>query len=44
MKDYYKVLGIPKDANKDQIKKAYQEYLKKWKTEEDKFREASDAY
>ena len=28
--DYYKVLGVPKDANETQIKKAYRKGALKW--------------
>lgn len=29
-KDYYKLLGVPKDANDDQIKKAYRKLALQW--------------
>jgi DnaJ-class molecular chaperone len=55
-KDYYQILGIPRDANDEQIKQAYRNLAKKYhpdvnigKTEiyepsADKFRELSEAY
>jgi DnaJ-class molecular chaperone len=55
-KDYYQILGVPRDASDDQIKQAYRNLAKKYhpdvnigKTETyepsaDKFRELSEAY
>ena len=51
-KDYYAVLGVPKTASKEEIKKAYRKLARKWhpdinpgdKTAEQKFKEISVAY
>jgi len=52
-KDYYKILGIAKDASEDEIKRAYKKQALKWhpdrnagKTEEasQKFKEISEAF
>jgi curved DNA-binding protein len=50
-KDYYKTLGISKDASQDEIKKAYRKLAMKHhpdhakgKANEDKFKEISEAY
>lgn len=51
-KDYYKILGIKKDATADQIKKAYRKLALKFhpdrnqgdKASEDKFKEIAEAY
>lgn len=51
-RDYYEVLGVPKNATPDQIKKAYRSLARKYhpdvnpdKTEaEEKFKEVSEAY
>lgn len=50
-KDYYEILGIPKGASKDDIKKAYKQLAKKYhpditkdKSTEEKFKEVSEAY
>ncbi len=51
-KDYYKTLGVKKDASEAEIKKAYRTLVKKYhpdknqgdKIAEDKFKEVSEAY
>ena len=51
-RDYYEILGIPKSASKDEIKKAYRKLALKHhpdknkgnKSSEEKFKEASEAY
>ncbi|CAD7697242.1 unnamed protein product [Ostreobium quekettii] len=52
-KDYYKVLGVPRDATDDQLKKAYRKLALKWhpdrstenkKQAEEKFKEIGEAY
>ncbi len=52
MKDYYEILGVPKDATLDQIKKAYRRLALKYHPDknrgdpeaEKKFKEISEAY
>jgi len=51
-KDYYKILGIEKNAEEDEIKKAYRKLAKQWhpdknpdnKKAEDRFKQISEAY
>jgi molecular chaperone DnaJ len=51
-RDYYEILGVPKDADKTQIKKAYRKIALKYhpdknpddKEAEEKFKEAAEAY
>lgn len=51
-KDFYKILGVKKDASQDEIKKAYRKLARKWhpdinpgnKEAETKFKEISGAY
>ena len=51
-KDYYRILGVGKDASKDDIKKAYRKLAHKYhpdknpnnKESEDKFKEVTEAY
>ncbi|MBU1669676.1 MAG: molecular chaperone DnaJ [Actinobacteria bacterium] len=51
-KDYYKTLGVPKDAGKDDIKKAYRKLAHEYhpdknpgnKAAEEKFKEIAEAY
>ena len=53
-KDYYKALGVPKDAKPDEIKKAYRKLARKYHPDakqrrrpakaEERFKEISEAY
>lgn len=48
-KDYYEILGVARDASKDEIKKAFRKMAHKYhpdkgKGNEDKFKEANEAY
>jgi len=50
-KDYYKILGLPKTATDDEIKKAYRKLALKFHPDknkaagaEDKFKEVAEAY
>jgi molecular chaperone DnaJ len=51
MEDYYKLLGVPRDADKEDIKKAYRKLAMKYHPDrnseanaEDKFKEVTEAY
>ena len=44
MKNYYKILGLQKNAAKEEIKKAFRSKLQQWKESEKQFKEASEAY
>ncbi|HIE08383.1 MAG TPA: molecular chaperone DnaJ [Armatimonadetes bacterium] len=53
-KDYYSILGVPKDASQEEIKKAYRRLVREWhpdrqpperkKEAEEKFKEITEAY
>jgi len=48
MKDYYKILGVPRDASEEEIKKAYRRLAHKYHPDkggdEKKFKEINEAY
>ncbi len=49
MKDYYNILGVPKEASEDEIKRAFRKLAQKYHPDkkggdEAKFKEASEAY
>ena len=52
MKDYYAILGVPKDATQEEIKRAYRELAKKYHPDknrgdpkaEERFKEINEAY
>ncbi len=49
MKDYYEILGLPRNASKDDIKKAFRKIAHKYHPDKkggdpEKFKEASEAY
>jgi len=43
-KDYYKTLGVKKDASQEEIKKAYKKLAKKYHPDINKHEEASDKF
>jgi len=50
-KDYYEIMGVPRDASQDEIKKAYRKLARKYHPDvsqaadaEDKFKELGEAY
>lgn len=43
-KDFYKILGIPRGASEDQIKRAYRQLTKKYHPDINKDKDAGDKY
>ena len=50
-KDYYEILGIPRDASQDDVRRAYRKLARRYHPDlnqesdaEDRFKEVSEAY